>query len=130
MTFQSSAVLIRFALLQRSDILWENISSLKGFRYRSDAEIAVLYVGRSRQDLRIPRPDHAAAFDDVMAIGNAGERVHVLVDDQDRLPAFAQEFQATPNLFTDQWRKPFGGFVENDEPRIGHQRATDRQHLL
>ena len=46
------------------------------------------------------------------------------------MPAFAQEFQATPNLFTDQWRKSFGRFVENDEPRIGHQRAADRQHLL
>jgi hypothetical protein len=35
-----------------------------------------------------------------------------------------------PDLPRDQRRQPFSRFVEDQEIRIGHQRAADRQHLL
>src|SRR5690348_5619779 len=96
----------------------------------SDPEIAVLDIGRGRQFLRAARPNNAAALDDVVPVGDPGQRIDVLVDDQDRLPGCAQELETAPDLVADQRREAFGCFVENEEPRIGHQRPAYRQHLL
>ncbi len=54
----------------------------------------------------------------------------VLVNDEHRLPARFQHRQAVPDLLANQRREAFGGFIQNQEFRIGHQRAADRQHLL
>ena len=45
-------------------------------------------------------------------------------------PGRAQSSQAMPDLFADQRREAFGGLVEDHEVRVGHQRASDREHLL
>ena len=55
-----------------------------------NAQIAVLNIRRVGQFVRAAGPHHAAALDDVVAVGDAGERVDVLVDDQDRLARRAQ----------------------------------------
>ena len=45
-------------------------------------------------------------------------------------PARLEPRQALPDLGADQRRQAFGRLVEDQQPRIGHQRAADRQHLL
>src|SRR6188768_4130164 len=51
----------------------------------SDAEILVLHLGRRRQLSRSARPHHPAPLDQIMPVGDAGQRLDVLVDHQDRL---------------------------------------------
>ena len=45
-------------------------------------------------------------------------------------PAARSASQAAPDFVADQRRQAFGRLVEDEQPRIGHQRAADRQHLL
>ena len=45
----------------------------------------MLHVGRGGELGRGAAPHHAAALDEVVAVGDAGQRLDVLVDDQDRL---------------------------------------------
>ena len=76
-------------------------------------------------------PHRAAALDDVVAVGDAGRAPRRSC----RSPgstgrAALQARQAAPDLGADQRRQAFGRLVEDQQPRIGHQRAADRQHLL
>ena len=59
-----------------------------------------------------------------------GERVDILVDHQDRLAGRLEAREAAPDLVADQRRQPFRRLVENEQPRVGHQRAADGEHLL
>ncbi len=43
--------------------------------------------------------------------------------------AFSRE-RICPDLMHDRGLHAFGGFVEQNDPRVGHQRARQRQHLL
>ena len=45
-------------------------------------------------------------------------------------PLCLEPRQAAPDLGADQRRQALGRLVEDQQPRIGHQRAADRQHLL
>ncbi len=45
-------------------------------------------------------------------------------------PAARRSCEAAPDFVADQRRQSFGRFVENEQARVGHQRAADRQHLL
>ena len=45
-------------------------------------------------------------------------------------PARLEPRQAAPDLGADQRRQPFGRLVEDEQARVGHQRAADGQHLL
>ena len=65
-----------------------------------------------------------------MAVGEPRENLEVLVDDQDRLSAGFELAQHFPDLAADDGGQTFGGLVEDQELRVGHQRACDRQHLL
>jgi hypothetical protein len=65
-----------------------------------------------------------------MTVGQAKQRLHVLVDDQDREPLGLELGEAAPDLHPDERRQAFGGFIEDEQARIGHQRASYRQHLL
>src|SRR5205823_6098395 len=64
----------------------------------SDAKILVLHVGRCGKRRRIARPHHLTALDDVVPVGDAGQRRDVLVDHQDRLAGGLEPRQARPDL--------------------------------
>ena len=38
--------------------------------------------------------------------------------------------ERAPDLFANERRQSFGGLVEEQQPRVGHQGAADREHLL
>ena len=65
-----------------------------------------------------------------MPVGKRDQPLDILVDDQDGLPAGAQRVEAPPDFLTHQRRQAFAGLVQNQQLRIGHQGATDGQHLL
>src|SRR5260221_3313778 len=52
------------------------------------------------------------------------------VDDQDREARGLQVLDRAVDLDADQRRQALRGLVEDEHPRIGHQRAPDRKHLL
>jgi hypothetical protein len=54
----------------------------------------------------------------------------VAVDDQGGDAAGPDVGDDAPDFGVDQWRQAFGGFVEDDELGVGHQRAPDGEHLL
>ncbi len=47
-----------------------------------------------------------------MTIGEAGERIDILVDDQNGLTLGLEFLQAIPDFKADQRGKAFGGFIE------------------
>ncbi|MNL37780.1 hypothetical protein D3C87_1599450 [compost metagenome] len=65
-----------------------------------------------------------------MVVGQADQAVHVLVDHQRGLALAPQQGQAAPDFFADQRGEAFRGLVEDQQARLGRQRARDRQHLL
>ena len=75
-------------------------------------------------------PHRAAALDDVVAVGDAERSPTFLSITSTDWPAALQHRQAIPDFVADQGRETFGGLVQNQEARVGHQRPADRQHLL
>src|SRR5690242_992301 len=65
-----------------------------------------------------------------MSVGKTDQGADVLVDHQDRLAFGLEPPQARPDLLADEGRQTFRCFVEDQEPWICHQGATDREHLL
>ena len=65
-----------------------------------------------------------------MAVGQAHQALHVFVDHQNGLALLAQGVEALPDFLADQRCQAFGGFVEDDEVRVGHECAAQCQHLL
>src|SRR5205814_2407019 len=96
----------------------------------SDSKVAVPEGGIGAQRRRIALPHHAALLEDEVAVGEGGDRLDVLVDEEDRQSLGAQAPQAAPDLLTDERREAFGRLVEDEKQRIGHERAADGQHLL
>src|ERR1700683_2809805 len=96
----------------------------------SNSKITVLDFSRTGQIGRVAGPYHAATFDDGVSVGDAGERIDVLVDDQDGLASGAQTLQAAPDLVADERGEAFGRLVKDEQARIRHQRAADGEHLL
>src|ERR1700719_136882 len=90
-TMNGKSVTIRAGILVEHDLFGKPVSitgcsPVTGFSGScSDAEIAVLNIDRAGQVPRVAGPHHAAAFDNGVAVGDAGQRLHVLVDDQDGL---------------------------------------------
>src|SRR4030081_1242507 len=99
-------------------------------RSLSYAEVSVL-DGRSEPKLgRCAAPDDLSLLENVVRVRDPGERRHVLVDDQDRLALRLEPFHAAPDLGADERCQPFRRLVEDEQARIGHQGASDREHLL
>src|SRR5215813_6583654 len=65
-----------------------------------------------------------------MAVAQTQQGIDILVDDKDRQSIALERREPAPNFLADQWRQALGGLVEQQQLRIGHQRAADRQHLL
>ena len=80
--------------------------------------------------LRASDPYHTPALDNVMAVGYAGQRLYVFINNQDRLPTGAQPFERTPNFVTHAGRQTLGRFVQNEKTWIGHQGTANGEHLL
>lgn len=78
----------------------------------------------------IAAPHHLPALQYHMAVGQAHQFVNVFVDHQNRLPFGLERCQATPDFLANHWRQAFGGFIQNEQARVGRQRAADGQHLL
>src|SRR5262249_44924872 len=57
-----------------------------GKKPKSDPKIALLQARLRLQRRGATGPHHTAPLDDVMAVGEGGQCMHVLVDHQDRLP--------------------------------------------
>src|SRR5487761_249777 len=64
------------------------------------------------------------------AVGDGAERSEILVKNDAGGAAVAQLPDDRPDFFGDARRQTFGGLVEHDQVGIGHQRASDGQHLL
>jgi hypothetical protein len=71
-----------------------------------------------------------AGLEQMGAVDDPQHLVDVLLDDQHRQPAGADAFEEGEDLLHDNRRETRRGFVEQQEPRLRHQRATDRAHLL
>src|SRR5712691_8373992 len=86
--------------------------SIQGMGPSSDSKIPVLDVFVRGQLGRRTSPHDAALFEDVVGVGDAGQRADVLVDDQDGLAGGLHPLEATPDLRADQRGEAFRGFVE------------------
>src|SRR2546425_10004183 len=71
---------------------------------RSNAQMAFLDRARGFQLRRAAGPHHPSALDDVVPVGDAGEGLDVLVDQQDRLAGGLEPGQAAPYLGAQQRR--------------------------
>src|SRR5215467_4944319 len=96
----------------------------------SHAEVAMLHFAVAAQIRRSAGPHDAAFLDDVVPVGDAHERPEVLVDDEDRQARSLEALDGTVDLDADEGREALGRLVEDEEFRVGHQRAADREHLL
>src|SRR5262245_7157520 len=82
---------------------------------RSDPQIAVLHLGGRGQLGGGAAPHHTATLDQVVMVGEPGERSHVLVDYQDRLAPGPELAEAAPDFLADQRRQPFRGLIEDQQ---------------
>src|SRR5207249_8795223 len=96
----------------------------------SDPQEAPAQRGVGRELGRRAPPYDTPFFDDVVAVGEAREGLDVLVDDEDRQAARLELSKAGPDLGAHERRQPFGGFVEDEQSRVGHQGTPDGEHLL
>ena len=69
-------------------------------------------------------------FQYVAAIGQLQRLVGVLLNQEDRHPLLAQLLDGIENLLNDNRRQPQRRFIQQQQARLAHQSATDRQHLL
>src|SRR5258705_7408712 len=97
---------------------------------RSDSEVC-LANAVTRQELggAAGRVD-AARLEQVRAIDHPEHLLHVLLDDQHGQTAGPDAIDQLEHLLDQNRRQPGGRLVEQEQLRLGHQRAADRAHLL
>src|SRR3954464_3989607 len=93
-------------------------------------EIALLHLGARLQGRSVAPPPHLALLEHEVAVSELGQRLDLLVDDDDRQAGAFQRVQAGPDLLADDGCEPLRRLVEDEEARICHERAADGQHLL
>src|SRR6185295_17948250 len=96
----------------------------------SDAERAMQRVAVGLELGRRSGEDDPALLEDDGVVGVGEHGVRVAVDDQRRDAAGANRRDRPPDLGDDERCEPFGRLVEDQQQRIGEQRAADREHLL
>ena len=75
-------------------------------------------------------PGAPSILQDDAAVGDRQQFRQRLVDNQDGEPLGLQLPDRRPDVLSDDRRKAFRCFVEDQQARIGHQRTADCQHLL
>src|SRR5262244_4199628 len=102
----------------------------KGFAASLDAEMLM-------QNLRVLTQfgsgafEYDAAFDqNYVTVGDGRHRSIVLVDNNCGDATVAYDANDAPNFSCNQRRKSLGGFIEDEQIRIGKQSASDGKHLL
>src|SRR6185503_15597814 len=93
-------------------------------------EVSVLYVRVRGEVGGAAAPHHASLFQHVVAVRYLGQRLHVLVDDEDRETLALELSDRAVDLGADQRREAFCRFVQDEEARVGHQCPGNREHLL
>src|SRR5205809_5525012 len=96
----------------------------------SHAQITVLDVLPGPELGRGSAPDDLALLEDVVRVRDPCQRGEVFVDQQNRLPACLETRDAAPDLRPDEWREPLRRLVEDEQARVRHEGAPDREHLL
>src|SRR5260221_7675594 len=96
----------------------------------SDAQVAVLQVAIRRQLGGDAAPDDPAFLEHVMPLGDAHQGAQILFDDQDSQAQGLQALDRAVNLDAYEPRQALAGLVDDEHPRIGHERAPDGEHLL
>src|SRR5438034_1251362 len=69
-------------------------------------------------------------LDDVGAVREPPGELHVLLGQENREPAALEGGDVLRERAHDHRREPLRRLVQQEEPRVGHQRPRDRQHLL
>src|SRR5256712_7141980 len=69
-------------------------------------------------------------LDDVRAVREPPGELHVLLGQENREPAALEGRDVLRERAHDYRREALRRFVQQEEPRAGHQRPRDRQHLL
>ena len=93
-------------------------------RYACSLPIFCLDVGRG------DHVDDAAVLHDVVAVGDGGGEMEVLLDQQDGEAAALELADDLADALHDHRRQPLGRLVEQQQVGAGAQDAADRQHLL
>src|SRR5258708_7560871 len=96
----------------------------------SQLEIPLPHGRIGREGSRGAGPNRVALLDHDVAVGDAGERVEMLVDQEDRLALGLETREASPDLRADQRRETLGRLVQDGEFRNGHQAAAQCVPLL
>ena len=73
----------------------------------------MLNIRGSGELARRSGPDHAAALDQVMAVGDARQRRDILIDNEDGLAFGLESREAAPDFGADHRGETFGRLVEN-----------------
>src|SRR5256885_10888654 len=69
-------------------------------------------------------------IDDVRAVREPPGELHVLLGQENREPAALEGGDVLRERAHDHRREALRRLVQQEEPRAGHQRPRDRQHLL
>src|SRR5580765_8089158 len=101
-----------------------------GEKSLSHAEIPMPQRAIGVELARGAAPGDSPALDDGVVVGDPDEAVDVFVDHQEGEARSLQRRQAPPDLLAHQRRQALGRLVEDQQVGIGHERASDREHLL
>ena len=71
-----------------------------------------LHVLGPAQFRGVSLPHHPAPLDDVVTVGDPGQRVDVLVDEEDGQTVRLEVLEAAPDLGSDQWGEPLGRLIQ------------------
>src|SRR5712664_456485 len=72
----------------------------------------------------------APGVEDDRLVRNVERQLNILFDENDGLPFLLQSSDGATDFGDDQARMAFRRLIEQKHPRIAHQRAPDRKHLL
>ncbi len=102
-----------------------------GVGMAANAQQALLELAVRREPARLDDAINAPVDHDGDVFGDRRRHPDVLLDDEDRHVGFlSQTQQHLLDLRHDHRRETLGRFVHDQELRIRHQRARNRQHLL